>query len=841
MRTVVNTKRWLFSKDDSEYSSDYETASSDDSSSSLVGRRRKFSYNCCGRKKHLKSLTHGGFYFGRFFILSFVTCLLLAAVLLDVVNVARVPITARQAKRSARGVVKVCDMMDDFFALTRALLDTHRDMFTYESATKCALGRLKSATTNIAFNCSRLTLRRYRAAMTGFWNATEGYLARIVDNELSCNKSRPFWSSDGFLDSYCRGLCSTNDDFNFAKTAYTNLSFPQWIDYALEVSTDLRSATHLYAALEGSLNDFSRHLRLTKNPNFIDIYGQEAATLTNDMTAVVDCVDALYGGKTERRLFFSLESFLEEEDEKDNCEPTRPFDFSTARLLVRYGSLALDSLQSFLDLLRYAAETLTTADEKIFASFWSLLAFVHGTTLLFLEYVVFAPNVNFSDFKAHVLSMHKWHTPFNRRGARKKKSSSSLLLRSQKAKKQQQALLPSSPPLPEASKPRKDNARRKLFFFCLRRQGGSRIAPLVTKEKEPQRGSRLKFLHSAARKHGSRASKHGQRAAKQGAKLTALTSKKVGFHVSDRHYAFRWWLLYVIQDILFAAILLALIINIFMMFLGDKRTCQIFYHFNGSARAYLRRFIQTAEGSCFKDLFGVVNKVPSKRSYTDERCDVKEADYVLTPAAYRVSASVVVSASFSILIIQWILLHWLPTAMCFARPTKLRKRRTKLRAKPCLHDNDCDSLDSGSDDDSASDIDSGRHDDSGSDSSSSPRRRRQHKKTKRPAAALEEQGRHEEEENDDYQARIDGSFFDKNKEDTQAATEKTKKSPFADQSAGPRPFTEPDFHADFDETRLAAPAPALSFANKSDADISMPLAERREAEAPALSFGTSQQ
>ena len=699
--------------------------------------KKKFVYTCCGKTKKLRSLTHGGFYFGRFFILSFVTALLVAAVALDLCNVARVPVIARQAKRSARGILKLVEIVDDFLELTDAVVAAQKDMLGYDSTVRCAVKNIETATEAMALNCSEYTLRRYRRAISGFWNATQSYIATVALNELDCNAS--FWTKNddyeqdaalGFwgLHKYCRTLCTVDKDVTAAHTMYKNLSFSQWIDYAVAVTGEVTAITDLYVDMETKFNDLASAAGLANRRrsciddatcnlhiDYVDMYGDEVQETAKDFTGAVDCLDDLYGTNSpdDDNL---VDDFLDDlippvppvpppvrrrrrrlKEEEKICKPTNQF--KTFGLLLRYLQVAIDSSRSLLRTLRWVSELIQGADESILVTFWVVIAALHGGTLIFLEYVVFAPNLSVSEYLAH-LARSRCHTPVDRRRWLRRRRRSTYDNQSQRLLDDDDGTTEGNTAASRVTKVMTSWLRQ---LFVRHRGQQQRIAPQPPKSKRRRTEDDRRDVTTQAiavstkaaklaKHHGTKAAKlakhHGTKAATKGAKLAKQasleTKKNVVHHVFDRHYAWRWWILYVLHDVIFFAIMVVLLLHVIMMFLGNKRVCRYFYGINGEARSYLRRFIETAEDSCLRDLRTARTDVslPSIRTSTVAKCDVSDNGDDVTPADYRMSLTLIIVASFGALIVQWILVHWLPTAMCFARPKKLRKRLVHLRKSP---------------------------------------------------------------------------------------------------------------------------------------------------------------
>ena len=222
-----------------------------------------------------------------------------------------------------------------------------------------------------------------------------------------------------------------------------------------------------------------------------------------------------------------------------------------------------------------------------------------------------------------------------------------------------------------------------------------------------------------------------------------VAARATGYAV-DATYIVRFWTLYALHDIAFFLLVFLLFATYLMRSLGTKETCEYFYQLNPAVEHWASRFRDAALDSCFDDLARYASEDLRLPPANDDRCEVRDGDEAtITPGRFRVSLVSVAVATYALLGFQWLLLHWLPCAMAFARPKRLRDRLKRLKSTSSrpFRSIDLDSLCSSDDEDD------------------SPRSERDKKKKKKKTTVEEESSsRHSMMSSDQVDEHIEHSF-----------------------------------------------------------------------------------
>lgn len=517
-------------------------------------------YRCCVKRDKLRSLTHGAFYFSRLFVVGSVSSLLAMCCVLDAVNVIRAPAIVRQAKKSARGMLKLMDLVKKMLSLSRVLLEEEQALANYKSSVRCAARQVDATLARLSWDCSYVD--HLMSDVAYLWNTTEETVSKIVSRQLNCSTDRPFWHTKAsLLHSQCRDLCNIRTDVETAHGVFLNLTYDAFVAQAYTLSSSVYELAGLIVTSENLLNGIA--LTLGLGDTYFD-FGHHAQDVADTFGGAAQCLVSVYG-------------LTELPAPRQTCQGRK--EFRSYHQVLRYVEKGMDWADYAVDIVDDGLQWLVWPTAALLSTLWLVAFCVHAATLVFLEYVVFAPNIPYDKYWDHV--------------------------------------------------------RHSLFARVDLRRTTNKIVP----------------------------------------KLVERTSEVTVNRACDSSYVVRWWLLYILHDAFFFFIIFLLLFNLLLLAVGDKRSCTYFYSLNPYVRTSLRQFVDSAVDSCFVDLAAHDIEIPPE---SVERCTVR-AWGIVTAFEYRVSLLTVMVACNGLVVLQWILLHWLSTTMAFARPKPLRSRLKKLK------------------------------------------------------------------------------------------------------------------------------------------------------------------
>ena len=146
----------------------------------------------------------------------------------------------------------------------------------------------------------------------------------------------------------------------------------------------------------------------------------------------------------------------------------------------------------------------------------------------------------------------------------------------------------------------------------------------------------------------------------------------------DTHYIARFWLIYLLLDVLLFLSGGLILFHLIIIVLGHKGTCRMVYDTLPYLKSNLRVLKEAGEESCYRSL--------SEAAYATHHWLASEivtdcnADYG-DMERYRIAKADVVILSIATIILcvgHWLLIHWFPTAMTFAKPESLRMHIEEL-------------------------------------------------------------------------------------------------------------------------------------------------------------------
>ena len=575
----------------------------------------------------------------------------------EFVALSLIPSTSRQVVRTTNSYVDFLEVTKQVLTLFGEYVDEVDDLLSYENTVGCAVKKFAKAVDEVSGNCTAESAGQLSSAIEYFWNSTDAYVAKATSGELNCNVTVP--KKNGFLAVYrlCRGGCAFAEEIPRARETFRNLTTPtQFAMYIADVSSAVATATSAIVESQAALNDFSSVVGFASDDNDDDAcsdlsavcdsdffqYADGFVGISDDFQSVATCMTTI------------TTNVIPVMTTTDMCQPQR--DFRDLRQLLKYVQFVLRWTKVGIDLLVVGCDVIKSTNKYVLLASWLIFAVAHVLTFLFLEYIVYFPNATYRSYlRKSILGRAFRHLLGCCSSSSSKKKTLPASFSS-----------PSPPPPP----PEDDDEDSDDDDLSTRESEEENMEDSAVTKRDDDDTGRRRSVGQHVSYLGTKAQATLTRGSVLAAKFGRRRASDVANHACDSHYAFRFWLLYVIHDLLLWITMFLLLITLIMALAGNRSSCTYVYEtLYSRTHTLLTTMTDTAANSCLVDLRQeATTQLPPIRDKS--HCTVSTTGV----AEYAAASTALVLFALLIALIQWHFIKWLPAAFGFARPATLRRR-----------------------------------------------------------------------------------------------------------------------------------------------------------------------